>query len=32
MRNLHELQKDGHILKVTNIVFEKIGLAVLAKP
>jgi hypothetical protein len=23
MRNLHKLQKDGHILGLTNIVFEK---------
>jgi hypothetical protein len=23
MRNLHKLQKDGHILDLTNIVFEK---------
>jgi hypothetical protein len=23
MRNLHKLQKDDHILKLTNIVFEK---------
>jgi hypothetical protein len=23
MRNLHKLQKDGHILVLTNIVFEK---------
>jgi hypothetical protein len=23
MRNLHKLQKDGHILELTNIVFEK---------
>jgi hypothetical protein len=23
MRNLHKLQKDGHILRLTNIVFEK---------
>jgi transposase InsO family protein len=23
MRNLHKLQKDGHILKLTNIVFKK---------
>jgi hypothetical protein len=23
MRNLHRLQKDGHILGLTNIVFEK---------
>jgi hypothetical protein len=26
MRNLHKLQRDGHILGLTNIVFEKIGL------
>jgi hypothetical protein len=26
MRNLHNLQKDGHILGLTNIVFEKDGL------
>jgi hypothetical protein len=32
MRNLHKLQKDGHILGLTNIVFRKIGLAELAKP
>jgi hypothetical protein len=32
MRNLHKLQKDGHILGLTNIVFKKVGLAVLAKP
>jgi hypothetical protein len=25
MRNLHKLQKEGHILKLTNIVFEKDG-------
>jgi hypothetical protein len=30
-RNLPKLQKDGHILGLTNIVFEK-GLSVLAKP
>jgi hypothetical protein len=23
MRNLHKLQKDGHILGLTNIIFEK---------
>jgi hypothetical protein len=23
MMNLHKLQKDGHILRLTNIVFEK---------
>jgi hypothetical protein len=23
MRNLHKLQKDGHILRLTNIIFEK---------
>jgi hypothetical protein len=23
MRNIHKLQKDGHILELTNIVFEK---------
>jgi hypothetical protein len=23
MRNLHKLQKDGHILELINIVFEK---------
>jgi hypothetical protein len=23
MRNIHKLQKDGHILRLTNIVFEK---------
>jgi hypothetical protein len=23
MRNLHKLKKDGHILELTNIVFEK---------
>jgi hypothetical protein len=23
MRNLHKLQKGGHILKLTNIIFEK---------
>jgi hypothetical protein len=23
MRNLHKLQKEGHILGLTNIVFEK---------
>jgi transposase InsO family protein len=23
MRNLHKLQKEGHILRLTNIVFEK---------
>jgi hypothetical protein len=23
MRNLHKLQRDGHILELTNIVFEK---------
>jgi hypothetical protein len=23
MRNLHKLQRDGHILGLTNIVFEK---------
>jgi hypothetical protein len=23
MRNLHKLQKEGHILELTNIVFEK---------
>jgi hypothetical protein len=22
-RNLHKLQKDGHILRLTNIIFEK---------
>jgi hypothetical protein len=25
MRNLHKLQKEGYILKLTNIVFEKDG-------
>jgi hypothetical protein len=23
MRNLHKLQKDGHIIRLTNIIFEK---------
>jgi hypothetical protein len=23
MKNLHKLQKDGHILRLTNIIFEK---------
>jgi hypothetical protein len=23
MRNIHKLQKDGHILGLTNIIFEK---------
>jgi hypothetical protein len=23
MRNIHKLQKDGHIIKLTNIIFEK---------
>jgi hypothetical protein len=23
MRNLHKIQKDGHIIRLTNIVFEK---------
>jgi hypothetical protein len=31
MRNLHKLQKDCHILRLTNMVFEKTGLAELAK-
>jgi hypothetical protein len=32
IRNLHKLQKDGHILGLTNIVLRKIDLAVLAMP
>jgi hypothetical protein len=32
MRIIHKLQKDGHILGLTNIIFEKIGLIELAKP
>jgi transposase InsO family protein len=31
IRNFHKLQKDGHILGLINIVFRKIGPAVLAK-
>jgi hypothetical protein len=31
MRNLHKLQKYGHIFGLTNIIFKK-GLVVLAKP
>jgi hypothetical protein len=32
MRNLYKLQKDCHILGLTNIILRKIGLAVLTKP
>jgi hypothetical protein len=32
MRNIHKLQKDGHIFRLTNIVLRKVGLAELAKP
>jgi hypothetical protein len=26
MRNLHKLQKGGHILRLMDVAFEKIGL------
>jgi hypothetical protein len=32
MRNLHKLQKEGHILGLMNIAFEKIGLVEHVKP
>jgi hypothetical protein len=32
MRNFHKLQKDDNILRLTNIVLRKIGIAKLAKP
>jgi hypothetical protein len=31
MRNFHKLQKDDNILRLTNIVLRKIGIAKLAK-
>jgi hypothetical protein len=32
MRNLAKLQKDEHILGLTNVVLRKIGYVVLVKP
>jgi hypothetical protein len=32
MRNLAKLQKDDHILGLTNVVFEKEGYVALVKP
>jgi hypothetical protein len=32
MRNLNKLQKEGNILGLTNVVFEKLGLVEHVKP
>jgi hypothetical protein len=32
MRNLAKLQKDEHILGLTNVVLRKVGYVVLVKP